>query len=321
MIPQFEPQPGAATVSVETVEGTGAARRLSQAASPAALGRGIGAIARKLLGRRSPMVDRIAFVLAGLLLILSIVGPLLAPKDPYAIKPTDALLGPGPGHWLGTDDTGRDILSRLLAGAPMTLLAAVFVVLAATVVGVLVASISTLVPRSVDEVIMRIVDMFMSIPSLVLALGLAAALGPSLTSIVVAMVAAAWPSTARIMRAILRETMTNAYVESAQITGMTRARLMLRHALPNSLDAIYVHVSMEMSGTIVMMSGLAFLGVGAPPPSADWGSLIAQGQAYITTAWWVAFFPGLAITIAAITFGLVGDAVRAIADPASRRRA
>ncbi|MCE4026755.1 MULTISPECIES: ABC transporter permease [unclassified Microbacterium] len=318
---QTQQPTGAVTVSVETVEGTGTARRLSQMASPGALGRGIGAISRKLLGRHAPVVDKIAFVLAGLLLVLSLVGPLLAPKDPYAIKPTDALLPPGPGHWLGTDDTGRDILSRVLAGAPMTLLAAVFVVLAATALGVLVASLSTLAPRWLDEAIMRICDMFMSIPSLVLALGLAAALGPSLVSIIVAMIFAAWPSTARIMRTILRETMTSAYVESAQITGMTRTRLMLRHALPNSLDAIYVHVSMEMSGTIVMMAGLAFLGVGAPPPSADWGSLIAQGQAYITTAWWVAFFPGLAITIAAITFGLVGDAVRAIADPASRRRA
>ena len=186
---QTPEQKGPLTYSVETVDGTGAARRFSQATSPAALGRGIGAIARKILGPKSPVVDRIAFVTAGLLIVLAIVGPMLAPKDPYAIKPVDALLPPGPGHWFGTDDTGRDILSRVLAGAPLTLLAAVFVVIGATLIGVLVASLSTLAPRWLDEVIMRICDMFMSIPSLVLALGLAAALGPSLQSIIVAMVA------------------------------------------------------------------------------------------------------------------------------------
>jgi peptide/nickel transport system permease protein len=138
-------------------------------------------------------------------------------------------------------------------------------------------------------------------------------------SIVLAMIATSWPATARLMRNILRETMTSSYVESARILGMTRLRLMRSHVLPNSMDAIYVQASMEISGTIVMISGLAFLGVGAPPPSPDWGSLIAAGQDYITTAWWIALFPGLAITVAAIAFGLAGDAIRSSVDPSSRR--
>lgn len=299
---------------------TSAIARVSAATSPAAIGKGLGGLVRRLLGSRSPMIDRVAVVLVGLLLLLAVVGPFLAPYDAYRVDAANALLAPSSAHWLGTDDVGRDVLSRILAGAPATLLSGVVVVVVATLIGVIVASIAALSPRWLDEIIMRACEIFMSIPSLVLALGLAAALGPSLTSIIVSMTAALWPSTARLVRNILRETMTAAYVESARVLGVSKFRLMARHALPNSLDAIYVHASMEVSGTIVMMSGLAFLGVGAPPPSAVWGSLIAQGQDFITSAWWISFFPGVAITIAAIAFGLVGDAIRSITDPASRRR-
>lgn len=278
-----------------------------------------GFVSRTLFSRSWPVIDSIAFALVGLLLVLSIVGPWLAPHDPYAVDPLIALEPPSAANWLGTDDTGRDVLSRLLAGAPLTILAAVSVVVGATVIGVLIASIAALSPRWLDDAIMRVTEIFLSLPSLVLALGVTAVLRPSLSSIIIAMVAALWPPTARVTRNILRETMTSAYVESARVIGVSRLRLMLRHALPNSLDAVYVLASMEISGSIVMMSGLAFLGVGAPPPSADWGSMIASGQEFITTAWWISLFPGLAITIAALAFGLVGDAIRRINDPASRR--
>ncbi|MFI6921078.1 ABC transporter permease [Nonomuraea spiralis] len=285
--------------------------------STAAVGRSIGGRIRRLFGRRVALVDRFAFAGVALLLLFAAAGPFLAPFSPYEVAPEDALLPPGPGHLLGTDDAGRDVLSRILAGAGTTLLAAVGIVVLSMITGVLVASVAALLPRWTDEAVMRVCDIFMSIPSLVLALGLAAAIGPSLTSIIIAMVAASWPGTARLMRGILRETMCGSYVEAAQVLGVSRLRLMLRHVLPNSMDAVYVQASMEISGTIVMMAGLAFLGVGAPPPSPDWGSLVAQGQQFITSAWWVALFPGLAITISAIAFGLVGDAVRGVVDPAS----
>ncbi|NUR85477.1 MAG: ABC transporter permease [Nonomuraea sp.] len=287
--------------------------------STAAVGRGLGGTVRRLFGRRVALVDRFAFVTVALLLLLGAVGPFLTPYSPYEVDPAQALAAPGAGHLLGTDDAGRDVLSRILAGAGTTLLAAVGIVVLAMITGVLVASVAALLPRWADEAVMRVCDIFMSIPSLVLALGLAAAIGPSLTSIVIAMVAASWPGTARLVRGILRETMSGSYVEAAQVLGVSRVRLMLRHVLPNSMDAVYVQASMEISGTIVMMAGLAFLGVGAPPPSPDWGSLVAQGQQFITSAWWVALFPGVAITISAIAFGLVGDAVRGLVDPASRR--
>ncbi|MBX3530637.1 MAG: ABC transporter permease [Rhizobiaceae bacterium] len=279
---------------------------------------GFAAAWRKLFGFGGPVVDRIAVALVCLLLLVSIFGPWLTPHDPYTINPLAGLEPPGAAYWLGTDDVGRDVFSRLLAGAPLTILAAASVVVLATVIGVFVASIAALSPRWLDDIIMRITEIFLSIPSLVLALGLTAVLGSSLTSIIIAMVAALWPGTARVTRNILRETMTSAYVEAAQVMGVSRMRLMLRHALPNSMDAVYVLASMEVSGCIVMMAGLSFLGVGAPPPSADWGSMIAQGQEFITTAWWISLFPGLAITIAAVAFGLVGDAIRRLNDPTLR---
>ncbi|RVU28834.1 ABC transporter permease [Streptomyces antnestii] len=288
--------------------------------SPAAIGRSIGTAARRALGgRRFPLLDRIAFALVVLLVLVALVGLFVTPHDPFMVNTGQAFLPPGSGHLLGTDNVGRDVLSRILAGAGRTLLVAVAIVLCATVIGVLVASAAALMPRWIDESVMRACDICMSLPSLVLALGLAASLGPSMMSIVFAMIATSWPATARLMRNILRETLTSSYVEAARTLGMSRLRLMRRHVLPNSLDAIYVQASMEISGTIVMISGLAFLGVGAPPPSPDWGSLIAQGQNHITTAWWIALFPGLAITLAAIAFGLAGDAVRSAVDPSSRR--
>lgn len=287
--------------------------------SAASIGGAAGRLGRRLFGRRTALVDRTAFGLVLLLALAAVVGPFATPYDPFAVETSSGLRPPSAAHLLGTDDVGRDVLSRLLAGAGLTLLSAAAIVVLAAAVGIVVASVAALLPRRADEVIMRACDIFMSIPSLVLALGLASALGPSMLSIIVAMVAASWPSTARLMRGILRETMSSSYVESARILGMSRLRLMLRHVLPNSLDAIYVQASMEISGTIVMISGLAFLGVGAPPPSPDWGSMIAEGQQYTTTAWWISLFPGLAISIGAIAFGLAGDAVRSFVDPSSRR--
>ena len=298
----------------------GRASRVAEWLSPAGLGGGISRGLRGLFGRHTGALDRAAVVVSLLLVLLAIIGPFIAPYDAYLAVPADALLPPSAAHWMGTDDAGRDVLSRLLAGAGTTLLAAVAVVLISTVVGVLVACIAVLSPRGLDSTIMRICDIFMALPAMVLALGIAAALGPSLGSVVVAMVIAMWPGTTRLVRGILRVTMGSAYVESARVNGIGRLTTLARHVLPNSLDSVYVQASMEISGAVVLMAGLAYLGVGAPPPSADWGAMVAQGRAYITTAWWVATFPGLAITVAAIAFGLLGDVIRVRLDPSLRRK-
>lgn len=294
--------------------------RTAEWLTPAGLGGGISKGLRGLFGTHAGALDRIAIVVSAALVVVAIIGPLLAPYDPYLAVPSDALLPPSAAHWMGTDDAGRDVLSRLLAGAGMTLLAAIAVVALSTLVGVVVACAAVLSPRGVDATIMRICDMFMALPSMVLALGIAAALGPSLGSVVLAMVIAMWPGTTRLVRGILRVSMNSAYVESARVNGIRRIPTLVRHVLPNSMDSVYVQASMEISGAVVLMAGLAFLGVGAPPPSADWGAMVAQGREYITTAWWVTTFPGLAITIAAIAFGLLGDALRVRLDPSLRRK-
>jgi len=296
------------------------ARRAYEWLTPAGLGGGISRGLRGLFGRHTGALDRSAVVVSILLVAIAIIGPFVAPYDPYLAVPADALLPPGSQHWMGTDDAGRDVLSRLLVGAGTTLLAAVAVVLISTIVGVLVACVAVLSPRGVDATIMRICDIFMALPAMVLALGIAAALGPSLGSVVLAMVIAMWPGTTRLVRGILRVTMNAAYVESARVNGIGRFPTLVRHVLPNSLDSVYVQASMEISGAVVLMAGLAYLGVGAPPPSADWGAMVAQGREYITTAWWVATFPGLAITVAAIAFGLLGDVIRVRLDPSLRRK-
>ncbi|MDR7191081.1 peptide/nickel transport system permease protein [Microbacterium sp. BE35] len=296
------------------------ATRASEWLSPAGLGGGISRGLRGLFGHRAAALDRVAVVVSILLVVIAVIGPFIAPYDPYLANPADALLPPSAAHWMGTDDAGRDVLSRLLVGAATTLLAAVAVVLISTVVGVLIACAAVLSPRGVDATIMRICDIFMALPAMVLALGIAAALGPSLGSVVLAMVIAMWPGTTRLVRGILRVTMNAAYVESARVNGISRFWTLVRHVLPNSLDSVYVQASMEISGAVVLMAGLAYLGVGAPPPSADWGAMVAQGREYITTAWWVATFPGLAITVAAIAFGLLGDAIRVRLDPSLRRK-
>ncbi|MFT4212710.1 MAG: ABC transporter permease [Microbacterium sp.] len=282
---------------------------------PAVVGARIGGGVRRLF-RGADAVDTVAYALVGLVLLFAVVGLFWQPMDPYRAVPADALLPPGTdGHLLGTDTSGRDMLSRLLAGAGSTILAAVAVVALTTLIGVVVAGIAAMSPRPVDEAIMRLCDIVMALPAMVLALGIAAALGPSLQSIVVAMTIAAWPGTTRLVRGILRETMAASSVEAARVMGASRLRVMVRHVLPNSLDSVYVQASMEISGTIVLIAGLAYLGVGAAPPSADWGSMVAAGQQYITTAWWVTAVPGLAITAAAVGFGLLGDAIRVRLDP------
>lgn len=279
------------------------------------IGHGISRTTGALLGRRSPVLDRVVIVIIALLVILAVVGQFWTPDGPYTANPVDALRAPSAAHWFGTDDLGRDVFSRVLAGAFATLLVSLFIVAASALIGVLVACAAAVSPRLVDHVIMRICDVFLVVPSLVLALGIAAAIGPSLTSSAVAMVVALWPGTARLMRGILRETMQSSYIEAARTMGMSRWRALMRHGLPNSLDSVIVQATMEVSGVIVLMAGLAYLGAGAPAPSADWGAMIAEGQGYVATAWWMALFPGAAITITSIAFGLLGDSLRDRLDP------
>lgn len=260
--------------------------------------------------RRMPWIDRIAFVAVGVLLLLAFVGPLLAPHDPYSVQLDDALKGPSGGHLLGTDALGRDVFSRIVAGARPSILGALATVGGAALIGVFVASIATIGGRWLDDILMRICDITLSLPVMVMALGVAVALGPSLRSAVIAMVIAWWPGFARLARAEMRTVLTSPYVESARVLGASRVRVMLRHVLPNSLDGVYVQATLEIGGATLIMAGLSFIGAGAQPPSAEWGAMVETGARHLSSAWWISTFPGLMITVTALAFAISGDFLR-----------
>jgi peptide/nickel transport system permease protein len=260
--------------------------------------------------RRVPWLDRIAYGTVVALLVLAVVGPLLTPHDPYSVDLGQALQAPSGDHLLGTDGLGRDVLSRALAGARASILGALLAVAGAALIGILVASVATIGGRWVDDIVMRFCDITLSLPVMVMALGVAVALGPSLRSAVIAMVVAWWPGFARIARAEMRTVITSPYVEAARVLGASRWRLMLRHVLPNSLDGVYVQATLEIGGATLIMAGLSFVGAGAQPPSAEWGAMVETGSRYLTNAWWISVVPGVLITVTALAFALSGDSLR-----------
>jgi peptide/nickel transport system permease protein len=268
--------------------------------------------------RRPPVIERAAVVVVVFIVFIAIFGPLIAPQDPVRVDLSSSLLPPSPQHWFGTDVNGRDILSRVLAGAQVTLSSVAIVLAIALVVGVAVGTLAALGGRVIDEILMRITDIGLAVPSIILALGFAAALGPGLPSTIVAVSATWWPGYARLVRAVVRETRDSEFIEAAIALGVSRRRLVFKHILPNSLDIMYVQVTLDVAGAMLVISGLSFIGVGAQVPSPEWGAMIAASATSATSAWWTLFFPGMAIAITAVAFNLFGDWLRVRRDPSLR---
>ena len=269
--------------------------------------------------RRARVGDAIVVGTVGFIVLVAIFGPIFAPPGSvYESHILSALQPPSASHWLGTDDQGRDVFWRIVQGCQDTLLSSALIVLGYSTIGVIVAVMATVGGRWADEVLMRGTDITLALPGMVLALGLAAALGPSLKSAIIAMIAVGWPLTARLLRGVIRETMAMPFVEGARVLGVSRPRLMLRHVLPNSLDVLVVKWAADIGFTVLVLSGLCFIGVGPQPPSAVWGAMVAEAQSYITSAWWAAFAPGIAIAITAASFGLLGDLIQSHYNPALR---
>jgi peptide/nickel transport system permease protein len=261
-----------------------------------------------------------SYGLIGFVILIAIIGPLLAPSSIYGSNIESALQAPSIHHWFGTDAQGRDVAWRVVAGARASVLSAVAAVTGFSTIGVLVATAATAGGRWVDEVVMRIVDAALAIPPIIFALGVAAALGPSLRSAIIAMIATGWPYTARLLRGIMRETEARPFVEGARIVGVSRFRLLRRHILPNSLDVLVVKWFGDVGNTILVLGALSYVGVAAQPPSAEWGASVTAAQANLTAAWWPALFPGLAIAITAVAFGLLGDLLQTRANPDLAKR-
>ena len=271
---------------------------------------------RRLLGS-SPLITAGGAV-ALLIVLVAVFAPLLAPYPAdagSATNPVAALQAPSLHHLFGTDQVGRDVFSRVLYGARVSPLVALLVLVIACVVGIPLGVVAGYFGGVADEAIMRITDIFLAFPSLLLALAFAAVLPPSLTSLTIAIAITWWPWYTRLIRGQAASVAGRPYVESCRALGIPAWRILLRHVLPNSVTPLIVQVSLDVGGVILTVSALSFLGLGAQDPTPDWGLMVAEGQNYFTTQWWLVTYPGLAILLTALAFNLLGDGLRDVLDP------
>jgi peptide/nickel transport system permease protein len=255
---------------------------------------------------------------AVLVIVVAVLAPLLAPfpgDAGTATHPFAVLRPPSARHWFGTDQVGRDVLSRVIYGARISPLIAIFVLLIACVIGIPLGVMAGYFGGWLDDVIMRVTDIFLAFPALLLALAFAAVLPSSLTSVTIAIAATWWPWYTRLIRGQAASVAGRPYVEGARALGISRRRIILRHVLPNSITPLIVQISLDVGGVILTASALSFLGLGAQDPTPDWGLMISAGQSYFGTDWWLVTFPGLAILVTAFGFNLLGDGLRDLLDP------
>ena len=245
--------------------------------------------------------------------------PLVAPHDPTTVDGRAILAAPSAQHWLGTDNLGRDIFSRLVYGARWSLGAAAIAAAAIVLVGITVGVISGFLGGLVDDVLMRVVDVLLAFPSLVLALAIVGTLGPSLQNVMIGMIAIWWVDYARVMRGLTLGVREREYVAAAQCAGASSPQIILRHVLPNVVPSVLVLATLELGGLILAISGLSFLGLGAQPPTPEWGTMLNDGRPFFQRAPQLMIYPGLAITLVVVGCNLLGDGLRDVLDPRLKR--
>ena len=268
---------------------------------------------------RAPILSNplnlVALALIAMLAACALLAQVLAPYDPLSLDLAVRLKPPSPEHWLGTDSLGRDIASRILYGARISLVIGVVVVGSAGVFGTFVGLIAGYAGGLVDEALMRLTEVFLAFPALILAMAIAGALGPSLTNAIIAIAAVTWAVYARLTRGQILSLRRREFVEAARAMGASRMRIILRHLLPNALAPLMVQASFDMGSSIIAAAGLSFIGFGAQPPTPEWGVMISEGRNFINTQPWLSLFPGLAILLAVGSFNLLGDGLRDAFDP------
>ena len=267
--------------------------------------------------RRNPLA-MIGLLITAALLFVAIFAPLLAPHDPITQELSRRLLPPGtPGNILGTDDFGRDILSRILYGSRITLYIVLLVILTAPVVGLIIGTVAGYFGGWVDTILMRITDIFLAFPKLILALALVAVLGPGMENAVLAIALTSWPPYARVARAETLTVRNSDYIAAVKLQGAGPIRIIWGHVIPMCLPSVIIRVTLDMAGVILTAAGLGFLGLGVQPPLPEWGLMISAGRKFLFEQWWVATMPGLAIFIVSLGFNLLGDGLRDVLDPKS----
>jgi peptide/nickel transport system permease protein len=273
--------------------------------------------------RRRPAWLRSPLTVGGLVLITlfalaAVSAPLLAPANPLKQVLATRLKPPSAEHWLGTDQLGRDVLSRIIFGARISLLVGVVVVVGAGSVGTFTGLVAGYGGGWLDEILMRLTDIFFAFPALILAMAISGALGPSLTNAMIAIAAVSWPVYARLVRSQVLSLREREYVEAARSLGASTPRIIWQHILPNTLAPLLVQASFDLGGAILAAAGLSFIGFGTQPPTPEWGVMISEGRNYIATQPWLSLFPGLAILFTVAAFNLIGDGLRDAFDPRLR---
>ncbi len=253
------------------------------------------------------------------LLAVAALAPLLATHNPYDQVLTDRLLPLSGAHLFGTDGLGRDIYSRVVHGARVSLTIAFLVAAISTPIGMLIGILSGYLGGVVDEVLMRLADIFLAFPRLILAIAFAAALGPGVENAIIAIAIAHWPSYARLARAETLNVRNNDYIQAMRVLGAGKIRIMAGHIAPMCLSSIIVRMSLDMGTIILTAAGLGFLGLGAQPPMPEWGLMVADGRQFLVDQWWVSTLPGLAILVVVMGFNLLGDGIRDVLDPRQRQ--
>lgn len=269
--------------------------------------------------RRNPM----AMVGMGIIVfwaLIAILSPFIAPFDPLDQDITHRMKPPSSVHWFGTDELGRDVFSRVMYGAQISLPIGLIVIVFAMIVGCLIGASAGFIGGLYDLLIMRLADLTMAFPSIVLALAIAAVLGPSITNALIAMILVWWPEYARLMRGQVLSVRNNEYVTAANVLGASGSRTLFRHILPNTFAPILVKASLDAGSAILNIAALSFIGLGAVPPTAEWGAMISLGR-YKFYFWWMTTFPGLAILSVVLGFNFFGDGVRDAFDPRTNSQA
>lgn len=254
-------------------------------------------------------------VLVIILILLSLAAPIIAPYSPDKQDLSQKLRPPSVSHWMGTDEYGRDVLSRMLYGGRISLSVGFVAVGISLFIGVLLGSLAGYFGGWVDQAIMRTVDIVLCIPTLFLILMLIVFLGPSLFNIMVIIGLTSWTELSRLVRAEFLTLKQRDYVSAARAVGASNRRIIFMHILPNALAPIFISATFGVAGAILLESGLSFLGLGVQPPMASWGNILTSGKDYITQAWWLTMIPGMAIFITVMGYNLLGDGLRDIMDP------
>ncbi|MGK3958472.1 ABC transporter permease [Arthrobacter sp. R4] len=253
-----------------------------------------------------------------LITLAGLLAPWLAPYPEDAlgnVNTAQTLLPPSAEHWMGTDQAGRDVLSRVLFGTRTSLTIVVAVIAVAGTIGTILGVVAGFAGGVIRDIVMRVTDMFLAFPALLLALALALILRPSMPTVILAIAVTWWPWYTRLTASVASSMRNRGYVEAARCLGVSAPRLVLRHVLPNSMTPVLVQSSLDAGGILITSAALSYLGLGANGPTPEWGLMVSEGQQFFTTAWWAALFPGLTIMITALAFNLLGEGLRSSLDP------